>query len=141
MQIGVPGKGTCIAALRNNKVYIGGTEYTLASVTAGVAGSAVITLTAAATISANAVVSGQGAGADGSAVYETIFLGKDAYGIIDPDGGSSQMIVHNRNEIGGPLDQFSTVGYKMEDACKILYEERMLRVESGSFYSDVDESN
>lgn len=132
---------TAAIAAGNNKVYIGGTEHTIASVTAGTAGTAVITLAAAATISANAVVSGLGAGADGSAVYETIFLGKDAYGIIDPDGGSSQMIVHNRSEIGGPLDQFSTVGYKMEDACKILYQERMLRVESGSFYSDVDESN
>lgn len=79
-------------------------------------------------------------GADG-VVYATMIFGKDAFGVIDPDGGAAQMITKSRGEIGGPLEQFSTVGYKFETAVKILYEERMVRVESGSFYSAEDEAN
>ena len=45
----------------------------------------------------------------GGATYATYFFGKDAFGIIDPEGGNLEMIVHDKGEIGGPLDQFSTV--------------------------------
>ena len=75
------------------------------------------------------------------AVYSTLFLGKDAYGMIDPDGGSLEMIVKDKKQIGGPLEQFSTAGYKFEHGSVILYEERMLRVESCSSYSLLDEAN
>lgn len=74
-------------------------------------------------------------------VYATLFLGKDAYRMVDPEGGNLQMIVKSKSEIGGPLDQFSTVGYKCEMATKIVYEERMVRVESRSSYSAADPAN
>lgn len=51
------------------------------------------------------------------------------------------MIVKTREQIGGPLNQFSTVGYKFEFGAKILYEDRMVRVESCSAYSTTDEAN
>ena len=52
------------------------------------------------------------------------------------------MIVHDKSEIGGPLDQFSTVGYKLEtNGATILYPERILRVMSCSSYSDTDQTN
>ena len=73
--------------------------------------------------------------------YDTIILGKDAFGIIDPAGGSMEMIVKDRSEVGGPLEQYSTAGYKFETATKILYPERMLRVLSCSAYSEKDEEN
>ena len=76
-----------------------------------------------------------------SAVYATLFLGKDAFGILDPEGEGMEMIVKTKGQIGGPLEQFSTIGYKFCHGAKILYQERMLRVESGSFYSDIDEAN
>lgn len=76
------------------------------------------------------------------AVYATLFLGKDAYGTIDLQGGGLQMIIHNASEAGGPLDQFSTVGYKLTtNGAKILYEDRMVRVESCSAYSNDDVAN
>ncbi len=75
------------------------------------------------------------------AVYATIFLGKDAYGILDPEGEGMEMIVKTKSQIGGPLEQFSTIGYKFCHGAKILYQERMIRIESGSFYSKVDEAN
>lgn len=77
----------------------------------------------------------------GYACYATLFLGKDAFGIIDPAGGGLEMIVKTAREIGGPLNQFSTVGYKFEFGAKILYEDRMIRVESCGKYSEVDQQN
>ena len=75
------------------------------------------------------------------ATYATLFLGKDAFGILDPDGESMEMIIKPKETIGGPLNQFSTIGYKFCHGAKILYQERMLRVESGSSYSAIDEAN
>lgn len=126
----------------NNKIYVGGKEATLSAVTAGNAGSATFTTTAAVkSVSKGAVVCGSGAGADGSAVYACLFLGQDAYGIVDPEGAGLQMITKPASQVGGPLEQFSTAGYKLSTVAKILYEDRILRVESGSSYSDVDEAN
>ncbi len=80
-------------------------------------------------------------GADGCAVYATLFLGKSAFGILKPDGESMQMIIKTKEQIGGPLEQWGTIGYKFNHGAKILYQERMLRVESGSYFSDTDEAN
>ena len=78
----------------------------------------------------------------GGATYATYFFGKDAFGIIDPEGGALEMIVHDKDEIGGPLNQFSTIGYKFEtNGATILYPERVLRVMSVSSFSAVDNSN
>ena len=51
------------------------------------------------------------------------------------------MITKPASQVGGPLEQFSTAGYKLSTAAKILYQDRILRVESGSSYSAVDEAN
>ncbi|MDE6876031.1 MAG: N4-gp56 family major capsid protein [Lachnospiraceae bacterium] len=82
-----------------------------------------------------------GAGAGGVAVYATLFLGNKAFGILDPDGEGMEMIIKPKSQIGGPLEQFSTIGYKFCHGAKILYQERMLRVESGSSYGSIDEEN
>ena len=92
-----------------------------------------------------------GASADGddeyvnksrSRTYATYFFGKDSFGIIDPEGGALEMIVHDKGEIGGPLNQFSTIGYKFEtNGATILYPERLLRVMSCSSFSASDETN
>lgn len=80
-------------------------------------------------------------GASDGMVYATLFFGKDAFGVVDPEGMGMRMIIKPASEVGGPLEQFSTVGYKFEAATKILYQERLLRVESGSTYSADDEEN
>lgn len=92
------------------------------------------------------LVDGDGAkvGKDGApnAAYATFFFGKDGFGIIDPAGGGLEMIIHNKDEIGGPLNQFSTIGYKFEtNGATLLYQERVLRVMSTSKYSATDEGN
>ena len=78
----------------------------------------------------------------GGVTYATYFFGKDAFGIIDPDGGALEMIIKDKDEIGGPLNQFSTIGYKFEtNGATMLYPERVLRVMSCSSYSAIDEEN
>lgn len=78
----------------------------------------------------------------GTKTYATYFFGKDAFGIIDPEGGALEMIVKDKSEIGGPLNQFSTIGYKFEtNGATMLYPERCLRVMSCSAYSAVDAEN
>lgn len=74
-------------------------------------------------------------------VFATMFFGQDAYGIIDPDGGSIQMIIKGKGEIGGPLEQFSTVGTKFETGTKILYPERCLVVYHTGEYSNTTPGN
>ena len=69
------------------------------------------------------------------AVFASLFFGKDAFGIIDPDGAGLEFIYHDKRVAGGPLELKSTAGYKFEFAAKILYEERLLRLEHLSKYS------
>ena len=75
------------------------------------------------------------------AKYATLFLGKDAFGILDPEGEGMEMIIKTKEQIGGPLNQFGTIGYKFCHGAKILYQERMLRVESGSSLGADDSEN
>ncbi|WP_130837186.1 N4-gp56 family major capsid protein [Lachnoclostridium sp. Marseille-P6806] len=77
------------------------------------------------------------------AVYATMFFGKNAYGIVEPSAETMEVIVKPRGSAGtsDPLNQRSTIGWKATTAAKILYEERMVRLESGSFFSDVDKAN
>jgi len=78
----------------------------------------------------------------GTVTYATYMFGKDSFGIIDPEGGGLQMIIHDKSKIGGPLNQFSTVGFKLEtNGATILYPERLLRMMSCSSYSGSDTPN
>ena len=43
------------------------------------------------------------------ATFKTLVFAKDAFAIVDPEGGNMQMIIKNEDEIGGPLNQFGTV--------------------------------
>lgn len=123
-------------------VLIGGTRYRVTANTAtsmtledALTGSA-----ASVTASDNDVIYPGEGGAEGCALYACTFLGKNAYGIIKPTAESLKMIVKQRGSAGtaDPLDQRSTVGWKASHAAKILYEERLLRLEVGSSYSGVD---
>lgn len=88
------------------------------------------------------VLDGEYQNKEGTKTYASYFFGRDSFGIIDPEGGALEMIVHDKGEIGGPLNQFSTIGYKFEtNGATILYPERLLRVMSCSSFSDTDEEN
>ena len=75
------------------------------------------------------------------ATYKTMVFAKDAFGVIDAEGGGMETIIKTKGEIGGPLEQFGTVGVKFEMAAKILYQERMCTIWSGSSYSATESDN
>lgn len=75
------------------------------------------------------------------ATYASYMFGKEAFGIIDPDGGNLETIIKSREEAGGPLNQFCTVGYKFEFGSTVLYTERVLRIMSCSSFSASDDLN
>ena len=56
-----------------------------------------------------------------TAVYATLFLGKDAFGILDPEGEGMEMIIKGKEQAGGPLNQFSTIGYSRCQTTTNLY--------------------
>ena len=88
------------------------------------------------------ILDGEYANKAAGVTYATYFFGKDAFGIIDPEGGALEMIVKDKSQVGGPLNQFSTIGYKFEtNGATILYPERVLRVMSCSSFSGTDEVN
>ena len=130
-------------ALAGRKILLGTALNEIVAASAAAAGSATLTIKTAATVTADSVIYPGEGGVGGTAVYGTIFLGKDAYGIIEPSAESLEIIVKQRGSAGtaDPLDQRGTIGWKMTTGQKILYQERMVRVESGSFYGDVDEAN
>ena len=77
----------------------------------------------------------------GTNTYASYAFGQDAYCTIDPGQGNLRMIVKDASEVGGPLEQFGTVGYKFETGSAILYPERLLRIMSCTEFSDEDEIN
>lgn len=79
---------------------------------------------------------------DNGAIYYTYFFGKEPFVSVDAEGGALQMIVHDQHEIGGPLDQFSTIGYKLDtNGATVLYTERVLRLVSASSFHATDVAN
>ena len=62
--------------------------------------------------------------------------------MIDPDGAGIETIIHDRKSgVGGPLNQFGTIGGRFTSAAKVVYPERMVCIESTSKYSFKDNAN
>lgn len=124
-------------ALAGRKCIIGTNLCTIASATAGAAGSATLTLAAAiTTASADAVIYPGEAGAAGRDIYSTLLIGKNAYGITELEGGGLQHIVKQLGSSGtsDPLNQRATVGWKRTMAVCILTQTFMLRIETASTF-------
>lgn len=75
------------------------------------------------------------------AVFLAMFFGKDAFGVVKPEGMGMESIYKSKKEIGGPLEQFGTMGTKFSMATKILYPERMVVLECTSSYSSIAAAN
>ena len=134
------------AALAGRKILVGSKQYTIASATSGAANAATLTLeeTIAETITANTVVYPGEGGKNNLAVFSTLFLAKDAYGVTEIEGGGLQTIVKQKGSAGtaDPLDQRSSVGWKAIKTAKILIPDYLLRVEScSSRYSKTAKAN
>ena len=122
-------------------VYVNGVANTIVAIATS---DHVTTLTLGSAITSLAVgdmICGTGAGKDGSAVFCTLFLGENAYGVTDIEGGGLEHIVKQRGYGNDPLNQRSSVGWKATKVAKRLLEEYMIRFESGSEFSGTAESN
>lgn len=131
-------------ALIGRAVIIGGEKYYVADNTTGaikLCTDPELQNPASITCNSNTPVYPGEGGAGGCAVYGCLALGKEAYGIVDPEKMGLQMIVKGLGQGDDPLDQRQTVGWKFSDATKILYQERMVRLEVGSSYGDDDKAN
>ncbi len=122
-------------------VYVNGVENTVTAIES-TNGETVLTLgTAVNNLEADALICGVGGGKDGSAVFCTLFLGENAYGVTDIEGGGLEHIVKQRGYGNDPLNQRSSVGWKATKVAKRLIEEYLLRYESGSEFSATAETN
>ena len=67
-------------------------------------------------------------------IFATLFMGADAYGITDVEGGGLQIIVKQKGSAGtsDPLDQRSSVGWKAIRTAELLVDNYIVRVESYS---------
>ena len=81
------------------------------------------------------------AGANNEAVFATVILGADAYGVTSIEGGGIEHIVKQKGYGNDPLNQRSSVGWKGIKVAKRLVEEYMIRVESGSSFSATAKEN
>jgi N4-gp56 family major capsid protein len=75
------------------------------------------------------------------ATYKTMIFAKDAFAVLDIEGGGMETIIKTPKEVGGPLNQFGTVGVKFQFGARILYQERMLTIWHGSSYSATEDQN
>jgi N4-gp56 family major capsid protein len=125
-----------------NKIKIGSTEYTLASSGSYTAATKTVKLSASASLSADAIVYSEDAGAvdattkEGTDVQATLIFGRDAYGTIDIEGmGNLHTIIKAPGSAGtaDPLDQRCTVAAKVDAyTAKILNNDWIVRVEHGA---------
>ena len=81
-----------------------------------------------------------GAGAGGRAVYSTLILGDNAYGVTEISGGGLQHIVKQLGSAGtaDALDQRATAGWKATKVAERLVETYMVRIESGSTFNPTE---
>lgn len=114
-------------------VIIGSNKYTVVAATTNT-----LTLDSAPTASAGTVIYPGEAGENGKEIYSTLFIGADAYGVTEIEGGGLKLIIKQLGSAGSgdPLDQRATVGWKAAKTAAILSQPFMVRVETSCSLSD-----
>lgn len=92
-------------------------------------------------VTTNALCESSGAASNPVKCYYNTFFGKDAWGVVEPTGESARMIVKPASEAGGPLEQWSTVGWKALTGSAVLYSDRVINLITTSSFSESDEAN
>ena len=127
---------TQATACANQTIVVNGFHYTIASATAGSDGAAYLTISGNDNVDSSIeidmkVYSDNGGGANASAIYGTLFIAKDAYGVTSPKE-NIENITKALGSAGSsdPLNTRGTMSWKAYHACKILEQLYMVRVES-----------
>ena len=81
------------------------------------------------------------AGSNACAVFATLIMGADAYGVTSVAGGGIEHIVKQKGYGDDPLNQRSSIGWKGLKTAKRLVEEYIIRIESGSTFSNTAKEN
>lgn len=123
-------------ALKGRYVLINGTKAKVSANT-----TTQLTLDTAVTAADDAVIYPGEGGAEGAAVFATLVIGADAYGVTTVTGGGLEHIVKQKGYGNDPLNQRSSVGWKGLKTAKRLVEEYMIRIESGSAFSSTASGN
>ena len=81
-----------------------------------------------------------GAGSGGQAVYATLVLGDNAYGVTEIAGGGLEHIVKQLGSAGtaDPINQRASIGWKATRAAERLVEQFMVRIESGCSFNPAE---
>ena len=105
-------------------------------------GTSTLTLDTAVTAVNDAVIyPGEGA-SDGSAVFSTLIVGADAYGVTEVSGGGLETVIKPFGSGDDPLNQRATAGWKATAVAERLIETYMVRIESScSLVSKITEAN
>lgn len=116
------------------QVLINGSTYTIIRCGAGAAGLATIEVDEPVTLDTGAAITSVGGTADGRAVYSTLVIADDAYGVTEITGGGLQHITKQLGSAGtaDPLNQRATVGWKATKTAERLVEQYMVRIETCS---------
>lgn len=114
----------------------GNTLYTILRANAGTTGAASIVLDKAITTTDGDEIKAEGGGSGGRAVYSTMILGDNAYGVTEIEGGGLEHIVKQLGSAGtaDALNQRATVGWKATKTAERLVEQFMVRIESCSTF-------
>ncbi len=122
--------------LIGKRVSIAGYSYTIASVNAD--DKSIEFTTRIQELSQGMMIHPNECGADGTPVYSTLFIGADAYGVTEVEGGGLKIIIKQLGSAGSgdPLDQRATVGWKALKTAAILSQPFMVRVETASSLED-----
>lgn len=114
------------------KLWINGKSYTASGISAGLNGTAYISIDDIndAFIEAEMKIYPGDGGADGKAVYSTVIVGKNAFGTSGDN--NVEMINKSLGSAGtaDPLNQRGTYGWKGYHFCKIIEQSKMCRIES-----------
>lgn len=124
--------------LVGRKLLIGQNTYTVTAASNTAQTITVDENIAVADATANAKIYPGEAGKEGMDVYSTLFIGADAYGVSEVEGGGLKTIIKQLGSAGSgdPLDQRATVGWKAVKTAAILSEPFMVRVETASTLKD-----
>lgn len=116
------------------QVLIDGTTHTIIRCGAGAAGLATIEVAEPITIGSGEAITSVGGTANGRAVYSTLVIAEDAYGVTEITGGGLQHITKQLGSAGtaDPLNQRATVGWKATKTAERLVEQYMVRIETCS---------
>lgn len=110
-------------------VYIGGASGVVDKITKG-SGQSTLHFLAAQTCNAGTTVCGTGAGKNGDAVFSTLIIAQNAYGVTELSGGGLEHIVKQLGYGDDPLNQRSSSGWKATKTAEILNDAYMVRIES-----------